>query len=247
MEEVDEDGNKKRQGYAYKRLPMGTTFSPEVMQAVVQAMANIVQDEVFSSSQQQGMNPIVHIDNVRFLANTKREAAFYQDRWLRLCKEVKAECGLSEKDPLHEPHQSGDFLGLAYDYTEGKITLGKKSLTKLRRMREQLNNPDSFTLRDMAKLFGICSFASRALRYPTAAHFAIFKYVRRRAAGIIGAEKPMWEQAANIWRSIIPEWKQWCDNLLVYKPVSHPNPDSTEHTFQALRSAGRDAREGGPA
>ena len=228
--ETTPDGKQVKRGYAYKRLPMGTTFSPEVMQAIVQAMANIVQDTVFGSGSSKEVAPIVHIDNVRFLANTKREATIYRDQWNSLCEKVTVTCGTS--DGLYEPHQAGNFLGLAYDYEAGTVVLAEKTLTKLKTMRDLLaNRVHEFTMRDMARLFGICSFASRALRTQSAEFFSIYKFIRRRASTILLSSVPMWDAPANIWKTIVPEWIGWCDRLLKNEAVTHPDPDSQEHTY----------------
>ena len=96
-------------------------------------------------------------------------------------------------------------------------------LSKLRTLRAQLEaDPSTFTLRDVARLFGVCSFASRALRCQTAEYFSTFKYIRRKAARIVTSLFPLWELPANIWKTIILEWKRWCDLLLLNEPVHHP-------------------------
>ena len=54
--------------------------------------ANVVQERVFGSrGGARGPKPVVHFDNVRFLANTRRGARFYAEQWARLCKEISAQ------------------------------------------------------------------------------------------------------------------------------------------------------------
>ena len=235
--EVDQaDGSRKKVGYAYKRLPMGTTFSPEVMQAVVQAMANIVQDQVFGvRGSEKELRPVVHIDNVRFLANTRKEATMYAEKWLKLCADINVTCG---DEPGNTPHQEGDFLGLQYDYAKGTVQLAKKTLSKLHQLRERLvSDPMSFSLREVAKLFGVCCFSSRALRLQTAEYFTVFKYIRRKAAKIVTSPETIWDMPANIWNSILPEWRRWCDTLLENTPVGHPDPEDGSPTYVLITDA----------
>ena len=184
MEALRGDGTREKRGYAYKRLPMGTAFSPEITQAAVQAMANIVQEGVFGSRGiARELKPVVHIDNARFLANTQREARFYAEQWARLCKEISVQCG---EEPVNTPHQHVDFLELTYDCEKGVVVLAQKTINKLSALSAQLRaDPSSFVLRDVARLFGVCSFASRALRAQTAEYFAVYKYIRRKAARIM--------------------------------------------------------------
>ena len=163
VEVLREDGAREKRGYAYKRLPMGTTFPPEIMQAVAQAMANIVQERVFGSrGGARGPKPVVHIENVRFLANTQREARFYAEQWARLCKEISVQCG---EEPVNTPHQHGDFLGPACDYEKGVVALAQKAINKLSTPSAQPRaGPSSFALRDVARLFGVCPFGPIPLR-----------------------------------------------------------------------------------
>ena len=109
-------------------------------------------------------------------------------------------CGVEAEN---DPHQQVNFLGLMYNTPRGRSPLESVEVTDAAHSQLE-EDPSSLTLRHVARLFGVCSFASRALRCQTAEYFSTFEYIRRKAARIVTSLSPLWELPANIWKAITP-------------------------------------------
>lgn len=209
---VVKDSTGTLHGYQFKRLPMGTTFSPEVMQAISVTIGELVAKSAGTGS------PTVHIDNLRFLVKSQAHAEIVRSAWYKTCERL----GVTTKkeDEINFPHTSGDFLGITYDYSTGMVCLAKKTRTKLEEALA-LTKKDSLTYRELFKIFGLCCFASRVLRVPTSCYFGFFKLVRRRASELV-LDGAKWEQSTSIWPSVKGDAQKWIALLSKNEAVFHP-------------------------
>ena len=116
------------------------------------------------------------------------------------------------------PHQSGEFLGLHFDYVNGTVKLGKKTMTKLRNARVM----EKATKREYLAMFGLTLFCTRALRIQPARYFNQMKFIRKRC---VGEEL---DEEINIWPSCVDGWVSWLNELRKNTPTRH-EPGDADH------------------
>ena len=178
--------------FRYKRLPMGFSASPYVMHAITSLAA--------SAGSQAGVRTDVYIDNVRFTSKSRDKVVDASDKFVAFCKEH----GITlNKEEGNAPHRQGEFLGLEYDYENGVVRLGAKSINKLR----TTTIAQTATRREYLQLFGLMLFATRALRVHPAKFFSQIKFIRKRCCtGDLDETVAMWPSAAkgfDIWLKIL--------------------------------------------
>jgi hypothetical protein len=160
-------------------------------------------------------------DNVRFTSRSKEAvepaSKIFQDRCIQFGVTLNDEEG-------NKPHQEGDFLGLSYDYKNGTVRLGKKTMTKIKNARVL----EKATKREYLAMFGLTLFCTRALRIQPARYFNQMKFIRKRCVG------EDLDEEIQIWPSCVNGWVAWLNELRKNKPTRHEpgaeEPDATIFT-----------------
>ena len=198
--------------FRFKRLPMGFNASPFVMNEVTKLCA---------ATGVENLRTDVYIDNVRFTSRSKEAvelaSKIFQDRCIQFGVTLNDEEG-------NKPHQEGDFLGLSYDYKNGTVRLGKKTMTKIKNARVL----EKATKREYLAMFGLTLFCTRALRIQPARYFNQMKFIRKRCVG------EDLDEEIQIWPSCVNGWVAWLNELRKNKPTRHEpgaeEPDATIFT-----------------
>jgi hypothetical protein len=173
--------------------PMGVVFMPALMNVIMKILAY----------NEEPIDTVVHIDNVRFLGDPEpvdRAAESFKAR----CKFVGATLN---EEQVNARHTRGVFLGVESDYEAGTVRLSEKTLKKIRGESAVSLSKDA-KLEDLRVLFGLLFFASRVLRLPLAEFFTPIKYLRRRLAKVNKNELKD-SDPAELWECAIPDLKRW--------------------------------------
>ena len=192
--------------HRFKRLPMGFSASPFIMNEVTKLCAATGVENVRTD---------VYIDNVRFTSKSKELVEKASQIFRERCAEFGATLNVEEGNA---PHQSGEFLGLHFDYVNGTVKLGKKTMTKLRNARVM----EKATKREYLAMFGLTLFCTRALRIQPARYFNQMKFIRKRC---VGEEL---DEEINIWPSCVDGWVSWLNELRKNTPTRH-EPGDADH------------------
>jgi hypothetical protein len=120
--------------------------------------------------------------------------------------------------------QQHTWLGVEYDYPSQRVRVGAKTLAKLEAVwarREQLTN------RQFAGLMGLLFFAVPVLGTSLWSRFHTIKLYRTVAARC-QADPRRWEQACDLWPSVLPELTGWVAEVLSNPWQEVPAADATD-------------------
>jgi hypothetical protein len=176
--------------YQPTRVPMGVSFAPDLLEAVVSVLA------AAAVLRCANVDYWVHIDNVRFSSSDKAATDEAAEQFVALCQ--RASVTITEEDPTV-------FLGVQYDFVapEVRVRPSRDFVDKLRAVAAKvLDEPSKAVMDDIRELISRCIYASRVARVPLGSVYNVIKFLRRHAT----VDR---QQTVPIWPSIIQEWRNW--------------------------------------
>jgi len=189
--------------YRYKRLPMGFTLSVLVLQSVLEALCESVEDTCSVST-------LVYVDNIRIIADGRLGYAIAT--LLELC--ARFNFTLSS-EASNSPHVLGDHMGIQYDYTTKQCRLSKKHHSRFCSFAKDLVGTASMSTAQAEILFGNLFWATEVLNIDTSAYFFALKWYSRRMS-VFGSDS---ESCFSIWPSAKRDLLAWlglvCSNVFV--------------------------------
>lgn len=213
--------------FRLKRMPMGSTTAPEILQVIMQIITHIAMEGCAAL-----VDSIVHIDNVRFSGENRNTVNRVSDRFMSLCR--TAGITLNE-DAGNILHQEGEFLGMWCDYSAGTVRCTDATLEKLHSRAASAFSTGA-TVQDCLSLFGSLSFCSRVLRVAPAAHYAAYKFIRRLASKFQSGTVQLGDSCA-WWSCAKHDFEQWLAEVAGNAPTRHTAPDHTSEPLVLVSDA----------
>jgi hypothetical protein len=189
------------------RLPMGFPPSPEIMQLLVESLADVGVP---------GIRVFVWIDNVCFVGSELlvREAmAQFKQR----CRD----CNVTLNEDDFFMGTTGSFVGI--QFSPGEYCLTQKTVDKVHSAWKQCAD-DSCTIQQFAEAIGLLVYASSLLGVDLADFYPAFKCYRRRLAAA-GKQQVSPQDKARIWTSVKSNLDQWFQRVATNTPVVPSDDD----------------------
>ena len=214
--------NVNNVAYAPKKVPMGVTFAPDLLEAAIHVLLECATKDL-------QVEYYLFIDNFRFMGEEAAVATAVNAMY-NIFEQVSMSC--LEQDPAI-------FLGVSYAYDSAQVSLPGIQLQKLTTSAQKVLHGTTTTLGAIREFLSRLIYASRILRIPLALYFAVFKFARRRFSVLASASN---NTSTTVWPSVIHEWNEWLQLVQKNKPVTHPlsqkNPTFILFTDASLHGAG---------
>ena len=189
-----------------KRLPMGFVKAADVMNAIVNTLADAACTIKESAKD-------VHIDNVRMVSDSANSLERAQRDFREASKFARVTLN---EDKLTRVHQAGTHCGVESEYVENTVRLKDSFVSKLKTNIEGMHR---WTIGEMEVAFGRLFHGAEILAAPLWRWYAAIKFYRRRMAADESDNNP-----ANVWPCCIQAITEWADYLVENKPRVVPDP-----------------------
>jgi hypothetical protein len=200
------------------RLPMGMSGSPEIMAALVHTLAAAAAEEF-------EVEFFAYVDNVRFIGSLTAVEQV-SEKFRTHCKNCNV--ALNEES-CNTPHQSGEFLGMFFDYAALTVRLADRIPAKLPTMSR-------FSVADFRRYIGVLHYSARVLRIPLCDFYYAIKFVCRRchqlSLGLILESDPV-----SVWPSSKSQFAAWEAVIFRNSPVSTFVSSSSERPLTLFTDA----------
>jgi hypothetical protein len=164
------------------------------------------------------------IDNLRLVSNDMRLLRARWHQLLNICDYVGNTVG-EAAPPAVRGHSPYTFLGIRFG---AAATPSERIIEKLRRFGTLLTARRVSAI-DLSAGFGVCIFATQALRQSMAHVYYILKFMRRVSHG---SQTLPWSRMVLVWPSVADEWTRWIVQFCSqsYTPKQLPQLTVTMYT-----------------
>lgn len=187
--------------FRFTRMVMGFPPAAEVMHTVLVVLS-------LEASRRCKVPCVVspYIDNARSGSSRREDVAVWGEAFKEVCAEAGATLNVED---VNAPHQHGSFLGIDFDYAQGRARLTPKTLGKLQEVRKLVFKP-FLSISEIFELFGQLFHASSVLRFPIPYH--CLKFLSKRASAFSSHGNLALQ--TTIWPCILNSLTNWIDELL---------------------------------
>jgi len=207
-----------KQCFAMQRMPMGEVVAPAIMHAITEALME-------QAAAGLTVTPRAYVDNVRFVGN-KAEVAEAMRRFQALC----ARTGVTlNEEAGNTPHQTGEFLGIVFDYAHQRVSLSSRTQSKLHAFAQQLSSA-RLTTREFMTGYGLLEYSSRVTRVSASSAFDARKFASRRAMQLDAGSLRETDDV-RLWADAHHSITAWLDTVLQSTPVPPSAPTTTTTEF----------------
>ncbi|CCD17228.1 unnamed protein product [Trypanosoma congolense IL3000] len=207
-------GSREHGGwYAFKRLPMGHTLSPEIMQL---AMSSLMCDERFSTIPRalKVCSIDTWLDDARVLAPSEKKlkaiSALIQFR-MRTCEATIGEWEIA---------QEYDFIGIHWDHRHHIVSNSDRVIEKIRLLTdsdfwENIMRSPGIPASRIESLLARIIMASGIISIDLFRYHFCIKTIRRRLATLIQTRR---DYPIGLHASTVRSLRQWVDRCICNKP-----------------------------
>jgi hypothetical protein len=212
--------------FQYKRLPMGFTLSVFVLQSILEAICEDVE-------QRSGISTLVYVDNIRLVGDSRLGLG------ISIFKDLCSRFGFTLSDePLNSPHTKGDHMGIHCDYANGTCCLSSKHQSRFQQYALSVAEAQTFSTLESEVLFGNLFWATEVLCIDPSAYFFAMKWYSRRMSRY--GSSP--DACFSIWESARRDLMSWIDlirlNTEVHVSAIPSDPAFTLWTDASLSGFG---------
>ena len=149
----------------------------------------------------------VYVDNFFGASKTYQQAL---DQAISFAERAK-KYGITLNEIPEVHTQNVTHRGVVFNQASAEVT--ERMRAKLTFARQIIN--ENICFREAQQIFGICSYATRINgEFEFYAYYYVYKFMRRRQKEGLDPRAE-----AKVWKSIIPQWKQWISKILLSKRI----------------------------
>ncbi|CCD13933.1 unnamed protein product [Trypanosoma congolense IL3000] len=215
-------GSEEKGGwYAFKRLPMGHTLSPEIMQI---AMSSLMCDERFMVVPRafKYYNVDTWLDDARILSTSKEKLKAIEELIklrLRTCEATVGEWEVSNKY---------DFIGIHWDHERHMVCNAQRVIEKIKLMAndefwDSIRSPKGILASKVESLMARIIMASGVIGIDLFEYHFCIKTIRRRLATLIQTRK---DYLVRLHKSTVRMLRNWVERCIKNKPQRPMRPSN---------------------
>jgi hypothetical protein len=189
--------------YRLATIPTGAVGPPIFAQVLSRAILALAIRTTAEAHDQVASDCM--IDNLRLVSDDMHALRAAWHCMLNICDYVGITVG-EVSPPAHRGSSPYTFLGIRFGTA---ATPSERILAKLQRF-DALLSTGKATAIDLSAGFGLCIFASQALRRSLAREYYVIKFMRRVSRASMAHS---WNRTVVVWPCIIAEWASWIRSL----------------------------------